>query len=63
MQDLKSAGKDSLSDLEDNHDLWMDEIANYQAKTHARMQQVEDWFEASVLVRFLLLFFPLQFRS
>jgi DNA helicase INO80 len=45
-------GKPVSSDLEDCDILWKSELDDYIIYTNKRKQQVEKWFEASVIVSF-----------
>lgn len=44
------------SDLEDCEDLWKSELDEYTIYTKKRQQQIEKWFEASVIVSFCCYF-------
>ncbi|KAJ7727846.1 SNF2 family N-terminal domain-containing protein [Mycena maculata] len=53
-QHYRSLNDDSQlasSDLEDCEDVWIEELSDYMLETQKRQNEVEKWFEASVLER------------
>jgi DNA helicase INO80 len=42
------------SDLEDCEEVWIEELSDYVLETQKRQNEVEKWFEASVLVSKLI---------